>query len=256
MLVTGAGPKQAQDLSIAFQVTKLQGIAQSFPDIGPAKGRGQAHPVDHNEKRPDRITRPYLFKPLHPAVHKTPGVSTGYQVLQAMASGGHRGPHYEDPVAMRSQQMGQQLQDIIHSMLPYWDGAVRTMELGHPGVQVPDRIGDICQGGHGGPCILYRITALDCNGGWQSCDECRAGARALFQELSDIGGEGFDEPSLGLGMDCVEHQGGFACTRWSNHCNGPVEGDIHVDCLQVVFPEFPQFDLPCHLCHILGPFHG
>ena len=77
---------------------------------------------------------------------------------------------------------------------------------------------------------------LDGNGGRKSFDRIDVGLAHLFEELTGIGRERLDVPSLPLGIDRIEGQRRLARPAQPRDHDELVARDHHIDVLEIVFP--------------------
>jgi hypothetical protein len=104
--------------------------------------------------------------------------------------------------------------DLVHDAVRRLglDGpaARRTMEAPQSGEEHPQEVIDLGDGAHGGTRVARGALLLQRDGRGEPLDLVHLGLVHLRQELPGVGRKGLHVPSLALGIDDVEGQGGLA----------------------------------------------
>ena len=140
-------------------------------------------------------------------------------------------------------------EDVVDDLL---NGAPRhfaptfwAVGFAHAGPKQAEVILNLRDRGHGGARVVRTLLLVDGDGWREPLDAVAVRFLHLTDELPRVGGERFDIPSLALGIQGVEGQGGFPRARNAadNHEATAWEANVHV--LQVVRPCPTDLNPPC-----------
>src|SRR6185295_14035761 len=112
--------------------------------------------------------------------------------------------------------------------------ALKAGGASNPGEEKTEVIVDLRHGAYRGPGVVARALLLDGNGGGEPFDRIDVGLTHLFQELTGIGRERFDVPSLPLGINRVEGQRRLARPTQPRDDDELVAWDRDIDVLEIV----------------------
>ena len=170
--------------------------------------------------------------PVHPGpdVAGPLGVLKDLGVLTLLAP--DDGGHHLDAGALRQRE--DLIDDLVNGLLANLLAALGAVGGAHPGPQQAEVVVDLRHRAHGGPGVLAGGLLIDGDGGAQALDIVHVGLVHLAQEHPGIGAEGLHIPSLALGVDGVEGQGGLAGAGEARHDHQLVPGDGDVDVLQII----------------------
>ena len=112
--------------------------------------------------------------------------------------------------------------------------ALGAVLLAHLGIQQPQVVVELGDGGHGGVPAPLAEALLDGHGGRNACQHVHVGPGHDLHELPRVGGEAVDVAPLAVRVDDVEGQGRFPGAAEAGHHHQPVPGDIDGDVLEIV----------------------
>ena len=182
--------------------------------------------------------------PVHPGpdVAGPLGVLKDLGVLTLLAP--DDGGHHLDAGALRQRE--DLIDDLVNGLLANLLAALGAVGGAHPGPQQAEVVVDLRHRAHGGPGVLAGGLLVNGDGGAETLDIVHIGLVHLAQEHPGIGAEGLHIPSLALGVDGVEGQGGLAGAGEARHDHQLVPGDGDVDILQIVGAGAFDDDLVLH----------
>ena len=133
--------------------------------------------------------------------------------------------------------LGQRADGIDHLLYGLRGDFLAALKAGgasDPGEEKTEIVVNLRHGADRGPGVVAGALLLDGNGGREPFDRIDVGLAHLFKELTGIGRERLDVPSLPLGIDRVEGQRRFARPAQPRDHDELVARDRHVDVLEIV----------------------
>ena len=124
--------------------------------------------------------------------------------------------------------------DLFEGLRPDQFAAFRAVGRPNPGVEHPQEVVNLGDRPNGGPGVQSGGFLFDGYRGRQPRDPVYVGFLHLAEELSRVGGEGFDVAALTLRVEGVEGQRGLAGTGYPGKADQRVLRQIQADVLQVV----------------------
>ena len=143
-------------------------------------------------------------------------------------------------------------QHRVHDLLGGLPGdlaaALWAVDHSDAGVQEPQVVVNLGDGADGRAGIARAPPLVNGDGRGEPLDLVHVRLLHLAEELARVGGEALDVPSLPLGVDGVEGQGGLARPRDAGDDHHLVARDLDGDILQVVLSCAPHDDLILNQC--------
>ena len=169
-------------------------------------------------------------------------------VLQQLLVGALLAPHHRghDLDAGGLGQGHHLVDDLVDGLLLDLLAALGAVGGAHPRPQQAEVVVDLRHRAHGGPGVLAGGLLVNGDGGAETLDIVHIGLVHLAQEHPGIRAEGLHIPSLALGVDGVEGQGGLPRPGQAGEHHQLVPGDGDVDILQIVGAGAFDDDLVLH----------
>ncbi len=211
------------------------GIGQSSP-----RPLRDPHPVDHHIDvvLPLPVEDDLFVQASGLAVHEDPGEPFPGELdklspVFALTAPDDRGQNLH---LLPGAQSHHGIDDLGYGLLADFPTAGRAMDDPDRCVKKPQVVVDLGDGPHRRPRVLADRLLLDGDGGGEPLDRVDVGFFHLLEELSCVGGQGLDIPSLSLRVDRVEGERRLPRPRDPGDHDQTIPGDLHVDILQVVLP--------------------
>src|SRR5262245_44345135 len=172
----------------------------------------------------------------HHAVDADPRVALALQIEEellvlALAAAHDRCQH-EQPGARR---LGQHAIDhLLHGLGRDDPAALRAVRHAVAREQHAEVVVDLGHGADRRARVLRGGLLLDRDGGREALDRVHLGLLHLLEALARVGGQRFDVPALGFGVDGVEGERRFARAREPGDHDQLVARDLEVDVLEIV----------------------
>ena len=167
------------------------------------------------------------------------------------------GGHDHHPRARRTRE--QRGQDLLRRLLADRRAALPADRLAQPGIEQPQVIVDLGDGGHRAAGIVAPGPLVDGDRRLQALNQVNVRPFQLMEELPGIRGEAFDVLPLPFGVERVEGQRTLAGAAGAGDHDQPIARQGEIEVLQVVCPSpvdadavgrlpavvnFPLHDLP------------
>lgn len=120
--------------------------------------------------------------------------------------------------------------------------ALAAAELGQMGPEHFKVIADFGEGADGGAGGTDLVTLFEGDGGGDTGDGIDAGFIHAIEELTGVGGEGFDVAALAFGVEGIEGEGRFTGAAEAGDHDEVVGGEVEVEALEVVLAGAAEAD--------------
>ena len=131
-------------------------------------------------------------------------------------------------------QREQRFLDLLRRLLADRRPALVAGQIAQPGIEQPQVIVNLRDGGHRAAGIMAAGPLIDGDRRLKPFDQIDVGPFELVQELAGVGREAFDVLPLSFGIEGVEGQRAFARPAGAGDDDQAVAGQGQIEVLQVV----------------------